>query len=601
MKLYLVKSLILGACIASAAVAAPVRGRVADRAPGIPVKWVEFASPAAAADGAIQADLYGPQTRPAPAVLLETNRYVYSPSDQNVSVMLTYGDRGWGAPVTLYFYRVDRVSGARSYFNLPSAGSVGPATLDLFGSPGSPTLVRFPELDRFILFGAGGALGAARTDALPVGQYAYVAEVRDASGQRILAQSYAMFSVVSQVVQVTADITSSTTWTANNAYYLNKTAVFVRSGNTLTIEPGTFVIGSEAQKAAFVVERDAKVIASGTALRPIVFTSEHETGDRSRGQWGGMIINGRAPINRPGGEGVGEGDTGVFGGNDPNDDSGVLKYVRVEYAGILFSDDNELNGIALQGVGRGTTIDHVQIHMNQDDGIEFFGGTVDAKYLLLTNIRDDSMDWVDGWQGRAQFVVAIQRGDDADNGIEADNKENANDLEPRSNPTIYNITLIGAPSGGSAESDDAVLLREGTAAKIHNGIFGFFNETHVAIRNAATFTQAANGNLVVDNNIFWSNKEEWDTASGAIDANGQQTRTFITQTMKNNRIVDPQLIAPLAVRPDIRPAPTSPALDAMYVKTPPEDGFFDTNVYYLGGVAPYYNWTLEPWTTWSQD
>jgi hypothetical protein len=279
-----------------------------------------------------------------------------------------------------------------------------------------------------------------------------------------------------------------------------------------------------------------------------------------------------------------------------------LRYVRVEYAGILFSDDNELNGIAFQGVGRGTVVDHVQVHMNQDDGVEFFGGTVNAKYLLLTAIRDDSMDWVEGWQGGAQFVVAIQRGDDADNGIEADNKDSGNDLTPRSNPQLYNVTFIGAPSGGSAESDDAMILREGTAGKIHNGIFAHFNETHIAIRDDATFSQVANGELVVDNNIFWNNLEGWDASSGATTAEGEGTRAFITSTMRNNRIVDPLLVSPLsALAPDVRPMAGSPALDARYVKTPPDNGFFDTNVFYLGGVGPHYNWTREPWTTWSDN
>jgi len=603
MRLNLVKALVAGACIASALVAGTTRDRAVDRPAAVPVKWVEFVS-AFDSGARIGTDSWGAQTRPVPGVLLETNLYTYLPSAQDVELRLTYSDNGWGAPVTMYLYRMNRVTGEKTYFNLASAGAVAPAgsVRDLFGAGSSPSLVRFPALEGFVLFGSGGALGSARNEALPVGQYAYVAEIRDASGQRVLSNSYAMFSVVNQVLSVSSDVTTDATWTAGNAYLLNKTGVFVRDGATLTIEPGTFVYGSQAQKAALIVDRGGKIVADGTSLRPIVFTAEAAIGERSRGMWGGLIINGRAPMNAPGGEGEGEGNTGVYGGNDPNDSSGVLRYVRVEYAGILFSDDNELNGIAFQSVGRGTVVDHVQVHMNQDDGVEFFGGTVDAKYLLLTAIRDDSMDWVEGWQGNAQFVVAIQRGDDADNGIEADNKDNGNDLTPRSNPTIYNLTLIGAPSGGSSESDDAVLLREGTAGKIHNGIFAFFNEAHIAIRTEASFTQAANGELVVDNNIFWGNQEEWDSSGGAVNSDGQRTRAFITETMKNNRIIDPLLYAPLAgIGPDVRPTPGSPALDASFVKTPPDNGFFDTTVFYIGGVNPYYNWTREPWTTWSDN
>ena len=137
------------------------------------------------------------------------------------------------------------------------------------------------------------------------------------------------------------------------------------------------------------------------------------------------------------------GDTGEYGGTDPEDSSGILRYVRVEFAGIEFSPDNELNGIAFQGVGSGTVVDYVQVHFNQDDGIEFFGGTVNAKHLYCTGIRDDSFDWTDGWTGKGQFWVAQQRGDDADNGFEADNNGDDNEANPRSNPTIYNVTLVG--------------------------------------------------------------------------------------------------------------------------------------------------------------
>ena len=143
---------------------------------------------------------------------------------------------------------------------------------------------------------------------------------------------------------------------------------------------------------------------------------------------------------------MGEADTGVYGGDDPNDNSGSLRYVRVEFAGVEFSPDNELNGIAFQGVGRGGTYEFIQVHMNRDDALEWFGGTADIKYAVASNAADDSFDWTFGWSGRAQFIVVHQRGDDADNGIEADNNEFNNNLLPRSNPQIYNITMCGDPA-----------------------------------------------------------------------------------------------------------------------------------------------------------
>jgi len=208
-------------------------------------------------------------------------------------------------------------------------------------------------------------------------------------------------------------------------------------------------------------------------------------GSRGRANWGGLVISGDAPLNVPGGEAFGEGDTGVYGGNDPNDSSGVLRYVRVEYAGIEFSPDNELNGIAFQGVGRGTVVEFVQVHFNKDDGLEFFGGTVDVKYAVMTGIGDDSFDWTEGWQGRGQFWIAQQYGDDADQGIEADNNAENNDLEPRANPTLYNLTLIGDPDfDQGSESDEGILLREGTAATIKNSIVMGFKEVGLNINDA---------------------------------------------------------------------------------------------------------------------
>ena len=147
----------------------------------------------------------------------------------------------------------------------------------------------------------------------------------------------------------------------------------------------------------------------------------------------------------------------------------MLRYVRVEFSGIEFSPDNELNGIAFQGVGRGTQVDYVQAHMSRDDAMEWFGGTVDVKYVVMSNAADDSLDWTFGWTGRVQFVAVTQRGDDADNGIEADNNEFNNNALPRSNPQIYNITMCGDPDRNEGgESPRGANLRRGTAFTIRN-------------------------------------------------------------------------------------------------------------------------------------
>ena len=395
-------------------------------------------------------------------------------------------------------------------------------------------------------------------------------------------------------------ITSDRTLTSDKSYLL-KGAVFVDNGATLTIEPGTFIFGEGATNGTLIIAQGGKLMADGTADRPIVFTSDAVEGQRDRGQWGGLIINGRAPVNT-GDVAQGEGDTGSYGGSDPADNSGILRYVRVEFAGIEFSPDNELNGIAFQGVGSGTTIEYVQVHYNQDDGIEFFGGTVNAKYLYCTGIRDDSFDWTDGWTGKGQFWVAQQRGDDADNGFESDNEGDNNEATPRSNPTIYNVTLVGDPNG--PESDTGLLLREGTAATLRNFIVIGFNKGGLDIDTGSSIQLANSGELSVQNTIFYNNKVDGTPGNFEVDNDGEEGNpdsfdeaSWARMPSFNNAEVNPMLMAPYSTStPDFTPESNSPAVDGTVpVASPPDDGFF-TSVNFIGGVDPLRNW-LAGWTT----
>ena len=158
----------------------------------------------------------------------------------------------------------------------------------------------------------------------------------------------------------------------------------------------------------------------------------------------------------------GEANAGLFGGDNPDDSSGVLRYVVVKYAGSLVDAENELNGISFAGVGSGTEVEYIQVHNNNDDGVEFFGGSVSAKYVVLTGNADDSLDWTDGWTGSMQYVHIEQADDSADNGIEADNREGDENAQPRSMPSIANMSIVG----NSAER--AIRLRRGTGANIWN-------------------------------------------------------------------------------------------------------------------------------------
>ena len=392
-----------------------------------------------------------------------------------------------------------------------------------------------------------------------------------------------------QVRVILGRFTSDVTLT-NNYYWVLRGAVFVGRGADLNIQPGTRIVGEYATLGTLVIEQGGRIFASGTAAAPIVFTSDQPIGRRARGDWGGLIINGEAPINLPGGIGVGEGDTGRYGGSFAEDNSGVLRYVRVEYAGIEFSPDNELNGIAFQGVGRGTTVDYVQVKFNKDDGLEFFGGTVDAKHVLLTAIGDDSLDWTFGWTGRVQYLIAQQRGDDADNGFESDNNGNNNDLLPRSAPTLYNVTLLGDPDTNEGnESDDGMELREGTAGIIRNFIVMGFKEYGVDVSNTATITQANDGALSLANGILFMNALLPGHAT--FDSNARS----IPSIAANPTIVaaNPGLLDPFNhTSPNFRPAPNSLAM-TMTPAVPPNDGFFEV-AGFIGALSsdPAKDWTL---------
>jgi hypothetical protein len=418
----------------------------------------------------------------------------------------------------------------------------------------------------------------------------------------ILFTLFLMFSPISNaLVTVNTNVTTNTTWgdTPAESEILLQGAIFVEAPATLTIQAGTTIYGEKASIGTLVVDQGAKIQALGTSTSPIVFTSDQAA--PARGDWGGLIINGFAPLNVPGGTAEGEGDTGTFGGNMPNDDSGTLQYVRVEYAGIEFTPENELNGIAFQGVGSATTVDHIQVSFNKDDGIEMFGGTVNLKYVLCTGIGDDSFDYTMGWTGKGQFWVAQQRADDADQGFECDNWSENNNALPRANPTIYNFTVIGDPfTTYGDESDVGMLLREGTAGTFMNGIVQGFKDDGIDIDDEATYQQAQGGTLVVDNCIFWGNVPNFGDSSDDTGFTPPFTVwEFMRQIMQNNQVIDPMLGDPYNQSdPDFAPAAGSPAVNGTVpVATPPNDGFFDTTVDFIGGVDPDSDWTQEAWTS----
>ena len=399
------------------------------------------------------------------------------------------------------------------------------------------------------------------------------------------------------VVVVTGEVASTQTW-SNVNYYVLRGAVFVREGATLNIQPGTRIIGESGSVGTLIVLRGGRINAVGTAQQPIVFTSDQPVGSRNRGDWGGLIINGRAPVNLEGGEGQGEGDTGVYGGSDPDDSSGTLRYVRVEFAGVEFSPDNELNGVAFQGVGRGTTVDYVQVHMNRDDALEWFGGTVDIKHAVASNAADDSFDWTFGWSGRAQFIAIHQRGDDADNAIEADNNEFNNHALPRSNPQIYNITMCGDPDRSEGgESPRAANIRRGTALTLRNFLITGFKSTGLQFEtsNTATTGQIDNGTTQVGAGVVWNVPTPLHSSVMPYVNSGRfpNVRANVDGGLSAGCFNHEQ--------PDFRPASVATlAGGQMTPIQPPNDGFFEA-VTFIGAMGPNPgdDWTAG-WTSYPQ-
>lgn len=243
----------------------------------------------------------------------------------------------------------------------------------------------------------------------------------------------------------------------------------VKSGCTLKIEPGVTISAKSDDSVIdyILVEQGAKIEAIGTASSPIILTAD----TKEPGAWGGLHICGKAPINI-GSTGKSEVGDAVYGGNDPADNSGTLRYIRLEYAGYKFTSEKECNGFTFYGVGNGTTIDHLEAYKGTDDGYEWFGGTVNAKYLLSVSNSDDSFDWTEGWSGKGQFFVAYQEaaetlGYTCDCLIEADNYDKNMDATPVSSPILANLTLIGANNN---EGTRGIRLRAGTQVRLYNAL-----------------------------------------------------------------------------------------------------------------------------------
>lgn len=341
------------------------------------------------------------------------------------------------------------------------------------------------------------------------------AEVTNAFAQNLATDVSASFPTITDkpVYQLAADtvFTSDVSFT-NDAHWLIKGRTAVGNDNadsaTLYIQRGTTVFGEDGDDF-LVVRRGSKIEANGSATLPITFTSSEDMtgGETAIGQWGGMVILGNAPTNlcNTGDDAdtsdeelancgvAAEGDAGLYGGADEDDNSGTLRYVIVKHAGKALAAGDELNGISFAGVGRGTEVDFVQVHENLDDGVEFFGGTVNVSHIVLTAIGDDSLDWSFGWTGKAQYVVIKQGSAGGDNAFEADNNEDNPSWNPLTTPTVSNVTIVGS------DGTNGVRLRNGTAGTIKNLVVtgGDTYSNCLRVNGDESIANAAAGSLTV--------------------------------------------------------------------------------------------------------
>ncbi|MEP7220445.1 MAG: hypothetical protein ABI876_16085, partial [Bacteroidota bacterium] len=374
---------------------------------------------------------------------------------------------------------------------------------------------------------------------------------------------------------------------------------FVQPGSKLIIPAGTRIEGDFQTKGAIITVRgtstraSGQIMAQGTTQEPILFTSSKPEGQRNRADWGGIVLCGLADVNYPGKIGVGEGNTGSYGwGNvlsaPKNDDnSGIIKYARIEYGGTKVTPDNEINGLTFNGVGNGTTIEYVQSHMIADDGFEWFGGTVNCKHLVSSGNDDDQFDMDNGFSGRLQFLFAIEDPDLGNRGFEVDNDANGSGNTPYTSAISANVTLIGAGKPkANDDPNDGLYLRRNCRVKIYNAIVTNFGRFGISIDGDSCKNNVLNGDLFVKNSIIKADSGAIYLVKGSAADLASVTATW---GLKVN--VDPGLTSLQFESPN--PMPGAAAM-ASSIDPATIDPFF-SSANYIGAFTSGDNW-MQGWT-----
>ncbi|HMM10787.1 MAG TPA: hypothetical protein PKE03_01660 [Bacteroidales bacterium] len=449
---------------------------------------------------------------------------------------------------------------------------------------------------------------------------------------------------VKEIVQVTGNITGNVTWTANKIYRLNG-FVRVQDGAVLTIQPGTLIIGNRESKGTLIVQMGGRIIADGTADNPIIMTSERAPGLRNPGDWGGLVICGRAKNNIT--EATGQptelegGYGGFHGGNNDDDNSGILRYVRIEFAGVPINPNEEVNSLTMGSVGRGTIIENVMCAYGLDDAFEWFGGTVNAKNLISYRNLDDDLDVDLGYSGNVQFALVIRGENLADqsgsNGFEVDNNGSGSNAQPFTSAVFANVTVIGPKSNRetpiSLQFQHAAQLRRNSRISIYNSFLTGFPYGLYIDDDRAGSGQAFLDNELQIRNVILAGVEHWggngygsagnvftgppsNGAQHPTNPRGQALRShanfpggqaayeehFNTVAFNNTLMpkwqdagINPSVFEDGVINPV--PQAGSMLLTAAKWDNTPKAGAFFQKVNFLGAVGTQ-NWTA-PWAEWN--
>jgi hypothetical protein len=351
---------------------------------------------------------------------------------------------------------------------------------------------------------------------------------------------------------LSGNITSTTTLTSDKEWVL-KGYVYVTDGAKLIIQPGTTIKSDISEKGALCIERGAQIVAEGTATKPIIFTSGRPVGERTPGDWGGIVILGRAKTNRTSEPNIEGGIGRAFGGTNDLDNSGILKYVRIEYAGIAAMPNSEINALTLGGVGSGTIIENVQTIYANDDAFEFFGGTVNAKNLYAFATADDDFDFDFGYTGTITNGVAkrdpqfVDNGD-AGNGIECDNDGTGSSAQPFTHPKLFNMILVG-PNVSTALSNHNLGLRfrRGTQFTMKNSVIWGWMKGGLSLESNETAQFVKDGVSVFENNSVGTFNPTLNFISRAttILTNDQLKSLALGKGNKEIDVVIPELDKPI--------------------------------------------------------